>query len=88
MPPRLTLRGPYYVVTEGSVTTQHVMTARHRHDVGIDNPDYWLLTPNELSAEKSPKIFSKEINVKNHEWYGRHPQIQPPHVWDLFNPYD
>jgi hypothetical protein len=34
----LTLRGPYCVVTEGSVTTRHDMTARHRHDVAIDNP--------------------------------------------------
>jgi hypothetical protein len=25
-------------VTEGSVTTRHDMTARHRHDVAIDNP--------------------------------------------------
>ena len=29
----LTLRGPYCVVMEGSVTT------RHRHNVAIDNPD-------------------------------------------------
>jgi hypothetical protein len=36
----LTLRGPYCVVTEGSVTTRHDMTARHRHNVTIDNPDY------------------------------------------------
>ena len=34
----LTLRGPYCVVTEGSVTTRHVMTARPRHNGGIDNP--------------------------------------------------
>jgi len=34
----LTLRGPYCVVTEGSVTTRHVVTARHRHNGGIDNP--------------------------------------------------
>ena len=39
LPPMLTLRGPYCVVTEGSVTTRHVMTARHRHNGGIDNPE-------------------------------------------------
>jgi hypothetical protein len=36
----LTLRGPYCVVTEGSVTTRHDMTARHRHNVAIDNPAF------------------------------------------------
>jgi hypothetical protein len=34
----LTLRGPYCVVTDPSVTTRHDMTARHRHNGGIDNP--------------------------------------------------
>jgi hypothetical protein len=33
-----TLRGPYCVMTEGSVTTLHDMTARHYHDVAINNP--------------------------------------------------
>ena len=55
---------------------------------GINDEDYWLLTPNELTAEKLPKAFSKEIYVRIHEWFGRRPQIQPPHVRDLLNPHD
>ena len=55
---------------------------------GINNEDYWLLSPNEITAEKLPKAFSKEIYVKIHEWFGRRPQIQPPHVRDLLNPHD
>ena len=38
--------------------------------------------------EKLPKAFSKEIYVRLHEWFGRWPQIQPPHVRDLLNPHD
>ena len=34
---RLTLRGPYCVVTKGSVM------ARHRHDVGIDNLVFYFI---------------------------------------------
>ena len=55
---------------------------------GINDEDYWLLTPNELAAEKLPKAFSKEIYVRIHEWFGRRPQIHPPHVRDLLNPHD
>ena len=55
---------------------------------GINNEDYWLLTPNELVVEKLPKAFSKEIYVRIHEWFGRRPQIQPPHLRDLLNPHD
>ena len=35
-----------------------------------------------------PKAFRKEIYVRIHEWFGRRPQIQPPHVRDLLNPHD
>ena len=55
---------------------------------GINDEDYWKLTPTELTAEKLPKAFPKEIYVRIHEWFGRRPQIQPPHVRDLLNPYD
>ena len=55
---------------------------------GINEEDYWLLTPNELNVEKLPKSFSKKIYVRLHEWFGRRPQIQPPHVHDLLNPHD
>ena len=55
---------------------------------GINEEDYWVLTPNELTAEKLPKAFSKEIYVRIHEWFGRRPQIQPPHVRDLLSPHD
>ena len=55
---------------------------------GINDEDYWVLTPNELAAEKLPKSFSKEIYVRIHEWFGRRPQIQPPHVRDLLSPHD
>ena len=55
---------------------------------GLNDEDYWLLTPNELTMEKLPKAFSKEIYVRIHEWFGRRPQIQPPHVRDLLNPHD
>jgi hypothetical protein len=34
----LTLRKPYCVVTEGSVTSQRVTKSRHRYKVTIDNP--------------------------------------------------
>ena len=50
---------------------------------GINDEDYWLLTPNVLIIEKLSKAFSKEIYVRIHEWFGRRPQIQPPHVRDL-----
>ena len=55
---------------------------------GINNEDYWLLTPNELTMEKLPKAFSKKIYVRLHEWFGHRPQIQPPHVRGLLNPHD
>ena len=55
---------------------------------GINEEDYWVLTSNELTAEKLPKAFSKEIYMRIHEWFGRRPQIQPPHVRDLLNPDD
>ena len=55
---------------------------------GINNEEYWLLIPNELTAEKLSKAFSKEIYIRIHEWFGRRPQIQPPHVRDLLNPQD
>ena len=55
---------------------------------GINEEDYWLLTPNEIIVEKLPKSFSKEIYVRVHEWFGRMPQIQPPHMRDLLNPHD
>jgi hypothetical protein len=55
---------------------------------GINDEDYWLLTPNELTIEKLPKAFPKEIYVRLHDWFGRRPQIQPPHLRDLLNPHD
>ena len=55
---------------------------------GINDEDYWLLTPNELTMEKLPKAFSKQIYVRLREWFGRRPQIQPPHVRDLLNPHN
>jgi hypothetical protein len=54
----------------------------------INDEDYWLLIPNKLVMDKLPKAFFKEIYVRFHEWFGRRPQIQPPHVRDLLNPYD
>jgi hypothetical protein len=59
----------------------------HAH-TDINDEDYWLLTPNELVAEKLPKAFSKKIYVRIHEWFGRQPQIQPPHICDLLNLHD
>ena len=54
----LTLRGPYCVVTEGSVTTRHDMTARHRHDVAIDNPvSYIIGIKRSLFEGTHPAIF-------------------------------
>jgi hypothetical protein len=55
---------------------------------GINDEDYWLLTPNELTIEKLPRAFPKEIYVRLHDWFGRRPQIQPPHLRDLLNPHD
>ena len=55
---------------------------------GINSEDYWMLTNDEYVAEKLPKSFSKEIYSRIHEWFGRRPQIQPPHVRDLLNPED
>lgn len=55
---------------------------------GIDDENYWLLTPNESTAQKLPKEFFKKIYVKIREWFGRRPQIQPSHVRDLLNSYD
>ena len=52
----------------------------------INNEDYWLLTPNESTAEKLPKAFFKEVYIRIHEWFGQRPQIQPLHVRDLLNP--
>ena len=52
---------------------------------GINDENYWLLTPNELVLEKLPKAFSKEIYVRIHEWFRRRPQIHPPYVRDLLN---
>jgi hypothetical protein len=55
----LTLRGPYCVLTEGSVTTRHDMTARHRHDVAIDNPG-WNWAPNsppKLEYQKQRRVL-------------------------------
>ena len=56
-PPSLTLRGPYCVMTEGSVTTRHVMTARHRHDVAIDN----------LDCEKLDDLEEKKFYMRNRQ---------------------
>jgi hypothetical protein len=55
---------------------------------GINDEDYWLLTPNELTIEKLPRAFPKEIYIRLHDWFGRRPQIQPPHLRDLLNPHD
>ena len=46
------------------------------------------MAPNEFTIEKLPKTFSKEIYVRLHDWFGRRPQIQPPHLRDLLNPHD
>ena len=35
--------------------------ADHHARTDINDEDYWLLTPNELTAEKLPKVFSKKI---------------------------
>jgi hypothetical protein len=59
----------------------------HTH-TGINDEDYWLLTPNELTIEKLPRAFSMEIYVRLHDWFGHRPQIQPPHLCDLLNPHD
>jgi hypothetical protein len=55
---------------------------------GINDEDYWLLIPNELTIEKLSRAFSKEIYVRLHDWFGRRPQIQPLHLRDLLNPHD
>ena len=62
--------------------------ADYQTRTGINDEDYWLLIPNELTMEKLPKAFSKEIYVRLREWFGRRPQIQPPHVHDLLNPHN
>ena len=54
----LTLRGPYCVVTEGSVTTWHDMTARHRHNGEIDNP-----------SAKSANNDLKHVDFLKHNFY-------------------
>lgn len=41
----------------------------------INDEDYCLLTPNELISEKLSKAFC--IYVKNHKWFGCHPQSNP-----------
>jgi hypothetical protein len=55
---------------------------------GINSEDHWMLTNDEYVAEKLPKSLSEEILSQIHEWFGRRPHIQPPHVRDLWNPQD
>jgi hypothetical protein len=47
---------------------------------GINSEDHWMLTNDEYVAEKLPKSLSEKIFSQIHEWFGRRPQIQPPHV--------
>ena len=54
----------------------------------INDKDHCVLIHNELTAEKLPKVYSKKIYVRIHEWFGRQPQIQPPHIRNLLNPHD
>jgi hypothetical protein len=42
----------------------------------------------QYGEEGLPKSFSHEIYGRIDEWFGRRPQIQPPHVRDLLNPGD
>jgi hypothetical protein len=61
------------------------MVADYHARTYINDEDYWKLIPHELNVEKSPKTLIEKIYVRIHEWCGRRPQIQPPHVDDLLN---
>ena len=62
--------------------------ADYLNKIGRSIPDYWELSSNERRAEGLPTQFSQEVFEAINEWYGNRPQIQPPHVRDLFAPTD
>jgi hypothetical protein len=55
---------------------------------GTNKELYWSQSSRQYGEEGLPKSFSHEIYGRIDEWFGRHPQIQPPHVRDLLNPGD
>jgi hypothetical protein len=55
---------------------------------GTNTELYWSQTTREHVEEGLPKSFSPEVYCRIHEWFGRRPQIQPPHVRDLLHPGD
>ena len=67
----MTCKGKWHLILPDyrRVADYHVRT-------GINDEDYWLLTPNELIVETLPKAFSKEIYIRPHEWFRRRHQIQ------------
>jgi hypothetical protein len=56
--------------------------------IGTNKEVYRSQTSTEHVQEGLPKSFSKELYERIHEWFGKRPQIQPPHVRDLLNPRD
>jgi hypothetical protein len=53
-----------------------------------DQEVYWSQSSGNHVAEGVPKSFSKELFDAIDEWFGRRPQITPPHVQDLLSPCD
>jgi hypothetical protein len=47
---------------------------------------YWPQSNCEHVQEGLPKTSLKELYDRIDKWYGKKPQIQPPHVKDLINP--
>ena len=71
---------PIWVSAWHLILPDYSQVADYHTCIYINDEDYCLLTPNELTVEKVPKVFSKEIYVRIHERFERRPQIQPPHV--------
>jgi hypothetical protein len=72
----------------------HLIIADYRHIAnyhsrsGTNKEVYWSQTSNQHVQNGLPKSFCRELYDCIHEWFGRKPQIQPPHVCDLQNPSD
>jgi hypothetical protein len=54
----------------------------------INREVYWMQSNREHVQEGLPRAFPQEIYDCIDEWFGRRPQIQPPHVRDLLCPGD
>jgi hypothetical protein len=60
--------------------------ANYHARTGTSKEAYWSQTSTEHVQEGLPKSFSKKLYERIYEWFGRRPQIQPPHLRDLLNP--